>query len=51
MPGSRGQVDVALAESFPDPVEREAILRQSYGDNASQLLGKWRDFVSAPAAI
>ncbi|MBI5425710.1 MAG: hypothetical protein HZA32_16660 [Opitutae bacterium] len=47
MPGAHGELQVALAEFLPDPVERDAVLRSSYGENYHQLPAKWREMVVA----
>lgn len=47
LPNVRAQVQVALADSFPDAAEREAILRKSYGAGAQHLPEQWRDLVAA----
>ncbi len=45
-PNPRAQIQCALADLFPDPAEREAIIGKSYGvAGASQLPEKWRDLV------
>ena len=46
-PNPRAQVQCALADLFPDPAERNAILCKSYGvEYASDLPGRWRDLVA-----
>lgn len=48
-PNPRAQVQCALADLFPDPVEREAILCKSYHvESASRLPERWRDLVAGP---
>lgn len=45
-PNRRAQVQCALADLFPDPAERNAILCQSYGvQHASNLPDRWRELV------
>lgn len=47
MPSAHGELSVAMAEFFPNPTERDALLRQCYGENFQQLPMKWREMVSA----
>jgi hypothetical protein len=48
-PNPRAQVQCALADLFPDPRERDAILCKSYGvEHAAKLPERWRDLVANP---
>lgn len=46
-PNPRAQIQCALSDLFPEPAERDAILRKSYGEGAEKLPDQWRDLIVA----